>query len=138
MASAIVNLAELLRVTNRLSEAEPLYRRALAILEQRYGLDHPRVAVCLNNLSLLLKATNRIDDAESLSRRHLEIFLKFTRNNGREHPHLRQAVENHNILLEAMGQSPEQIISQLDEISRPFGMSLGGWVTTNPARLVAV
>ena len=38
------NLAQLLQVTNRLAEAEPLYRRALAIDEKSFGPDHPNVA----------------------------------------------------------------------------------------------
>jgi hypothetical protein len=35
------NLAELLRQTNRHAEAEPLYRRALAIFEISFGPEHP-------------------------------------------------------------------------------------------------
>ena len=35
------NLAQLLQATNRLAEAEPLMRRALAIDEQSYGTEHP-------------------------------------------------------------------------------------------------
>ena len=44
----------LLQATNRLAEAEPLYRRALAIDEKSYGPDHPDVARDLNNLAGLL------------------------------------------------------------------------------------
>jgi hypothetical protein len=36
VARGLSNLAGLLRVTNRLSEAEPMYRRDLAILVQRF------------------------------------------------------------------------------------------------------
>ena len=39
------NLAQLLQATNRLGEAEPLMRRALAIDEASYGPDHPNVAI---------------------------------------------------------------------------------------------
>ena len=39
------NLAELLRTTNRLGEAEPLYHRALGIWERSLGPDHPNVAL---------------------------------------------------------------------------------------------
>ena len=38
------NLAQLLQATNRLAEAEPLMRRALAIDEKSFGPDHPDVA----------------------------------------------------------------------------------------------
>jgi tetratricopeptide (TPR) repeat protein len=55
------------------TQAEPLYRRALAIDEASFGPDHPDVARDLNNLALLLKATNRLSDAEPLYRRALAI-----------------------------------------------------------------
>jgi len=35
----------------RYSEAEPLYRRSLAIREQQLGADHPYTASSLNNLA---------------------------------------------------------------------------------------
>ena len=44
VAIGLNNLAGLLQATNRLAEAEPLYRRALAIDETSYGPDHPNVA----------------------------------------------------------------------------------------------
>ena len=44
----------------RYAEAEPLFRRALAIGEASLGPDHPSVATCLNNLASLLHVTNRV------------------------------------------------------------------------------
>ena len=41
MAENLNNLARLLQETNRLGEAEPLYRRALALVEANLGPDHP-------------------------------------------------------------------------------------------------
>ena len=38
----------------KLEEAEPLYKRSLAIKEKVYGSDHPSVATSLNNLAQLL------------------------------------------------------------------------------------
>ena len=35
-------------------DVEPLYKRALAILEETLGPDHPKVASSLNNLAILL------------------------------------------------------------------------------------
>ena len=43
--TALNNLAQLLQDTNRLGEAEPLMRRALAIDEKSFGPDHPNVAI---------------------------------------------------------------------------------------------
>jgi Tetratricopeptide repeat len=51
IAVRLNNLASLLRMTNRLGEAEPLMRRALAIDEASYSPDHPNVATRLNNLA---------------------------------------------------------------------------------------
>ena len=62
-----------MQATNRLGEAEPLMRRALAIDEASYGPDHPNVARDLNNLASLLWATNRLGEAEPLMRRALAI-----------------------------------------------------------------
>ncbi len=42
MAIRLNNLAQLLKATNRLAEAEPLMRRALAIVEKSLGADHPQ------------------------------------------------------------------------------------------------
>ena len=72
VAAASNNLAALLKDTNRLEEAEPLMRRALAINEAAFGEQHPTVATDLNNLAMLLQETNRIGEAEPLMRRALE------------------------------------------------------------------
>ncbi|MBL7033859.1 MAG: tetratricopeptide repeat protein, partial [Candidatus Delongbacteria bacterium] len=56
----------MLEKTNRLSEAESLYGRALEINEKSLGPDHPETARNLNNLALLFQATNRLMEAEPL------------------------------------------------------------------------
>jgi tetratricopeptide (TPR) repeat protein len=73
LASRLNNLANLLHDTNRLAEAERLYRRALKI-EESQGPDHPTLATRLNNLATLLNDTNRLTEAESLYRRALAIW----------------------------------------------------------------
>jgi tetratricopeptide (TPR) repeat protein len=74
VAKCLNNLAQLLQAMNRLSEAEPLMRRALAIDEAAYGPEHPEVAIRLNNLASLLKATNHLAEAELLMHRVLAIM----------------------------------------------------------------
>src|SRR5262249_5288898 len=100
-----------------------LHRRALAIDEASHGPDHPDVANRLNNLATLLQATNRLGVAEPLSKRTLQILLRFTQTTGHEHPHLRPAFANYRGLLSAMGRSPQEMASRLEEIARPFGIS---------------
>jgi len=98
-----------------------------ALLERAasYGPDHRDVATRLNSLAFLLQATHRLAEAGPLLSRALEILLAFTRATRHEHPKLRDAGANSGSLLAAMGQTPEQIHARLDEVGRPFGMSLG-------------
>jgi len=116
----------LLKATNRLAEAEPLMRRALAIDEASYGPDHPDVATALNNLVSLLYATNRLAEAEPLTRRQLEIFLKFTVATGHQHPFLQKSIDNYVALLQQMGRSPQEVLAQLNAVGQPFGIRFGG------------
>ncbi len=90
--------------TNRLAEAEPLIRRALAIDEQSYGAEHPDVARDLNNLALLLKATNRLAEAEPLMRRALAIDEQ---SYGAEHPDVARDLNNLALLLKATNRLAE-------------------------------
>ncbi len=73
VAGLLDQQATLLQVIARYGEAEPLFRRALAIDEASYGPDHADVAIDLNNLALLLQATNCLAEAEPLMRRALAI-----------------------------------------------------------------
>jgi hypothetical protein len=84
------NLALLLQATNRLGDAEPLMRRALAIDEASYGSEHPNVARDLNNLASLLQATNHLG-AEPLMRGALTIFEASL---GTEHPSTQTVAHN--------------------------------------------
>jgi tetratricopeptide (TPR) repeat protein len=97
-AAALNNLAALLQATNRLAEAEPLMRRALAIDEASYGNDHPKVAIRLNNLASLLQATNRLAEAEPLMARVVEIFEISYSN---DHPYVATVLNNLASLLKA-------------------------------------
>jgi tetratricopeptide (TPR) repeat protein len=76
VAIRLSNLASLLGATSRFAEAEPLYRRAIAIDEKSFGLEHPRVAITLSNFALLLRETNRLTEAEQLDRRAAAIDEK--------------------------------------------------------------
>ena len=62
-ASTLNELAEALREDGRFEDAEPLYRRALAIREQAFGPRSVETAHSLNNLALLLRARGQTDEA---------------------------------------------------------------------------
>ena len=85
-------------------EADPLYRRALAIDEASYGENHPEVAINLNNLANLLEDTNRLVEAEPLYRRALAIDEV---SYGENHPTVAIDLNNLACLLEATNRSAE-------------------------------
>jgi hypothetical protein len=66
VARGLNNLAELLRDTNRLAEAEPLYRQVLRILAEfgrRTGHEHPHFRTAIGNYIGLLTAIGLRQDA---------------------------------------------------------------------------
>jgi CHAT domain-containing protein/Tfp pilus assembly protein PilF len=78
-------LAFVLANKREFTDAEPLYRRALAIQERVLGPEHPMVATVAINLALLLatKKDKNYVEAEALYRRALAIQEKVL---GPEHP----------------------------------------------------
>ena len=71
--SALNQLGQLLRDTNRLAEAEALFRRALATDEQRWGPIDQHVFTDLINLGGLLLDARRLAEAEPILRRALTL-----------------------------------------------------------------
>jgi tetratricopeptide (TPR) repeat protein len=103
------SLALLYYYTAKWQQAEPLYRRSLAIAEQAYGPEHPTVAAGLNNLAQLLQATNRLAAAEPLFHRMAAIFHRFDQHTGHEHPSMQAGLENYRRLLNALEVPPKEI-----------------------------
>jgi tetratricopeptide (TPR) repeat protein len=102
VAKDLNNLATLLQATNRVREAEAIYRRVLTIEEQSH--DASNVAITLNNLAQLFKMTNRLAEAEPLMRRALEIE---ERRLGPEHPNVARDLNNLAMLLQATNRLSE-------------------------------
>jgi tetratricopeptide (TPR) repeat protein len=103
-ARGLNNLARLLHETNRQAEAQPLYRRAIAVDEKSFGPGHPIVAIRLNNLAESLRATNRLTQAEPLYRRALAIDEK---SYNPDHPNVARGLNNLAALLLATNRLAE-------------------------------
>jgi tetratricopeptide (TPR) repeat protein len=88
----------LLYARARHAEAEPLMRRALALVETSFGKEHLEVATQLNNLAQLLQTTNRLAEAESLLRRALDIDKASL---GEDHPQVAIGLNNLAALLQS-------------------------------------
>ncbi len=65
----------------RYAEAEPLFKRSLAIREKSLGREHPDVATSLENYADLLGKTGRSDEAAKLEARAKAIRAKHAREN---------------------------------------------------------
>ena len=63
------NLAELYRVQGKYTEAEPLYKRALAMCEKALGPGHPLEAIVLRNMAECYKKTGKKNEAKKLEER---------------------------------------------------------------------
>ncbi len=77
MATSLGDLAALYHHQGRYAEAEPLYRRALAINENALGPEHPSVAKSLENYAVLLRETGRGAKAAKMKARAKAIHAKY-------------------------------------------------------------
>jgi len=75
----------------RYQEAEPLFRRALAIGKKVSGPEHDSVAVTMTNLAEMCHLSGRLPEAETLLR---QVFVLLERIPGPEHPELALALNN--------------------------------------------
>jgi tetratricopeptide (TPR) repeat protein len=101
-ALSLNNLAALYHSQGKYTEAEPLFKQALAIREQRLGPQHPDTAQSLNNLAGLYQAQGKYAEAEPLYRRALEISEQQL---GVQHPNTITVRKNYATLLREMQQA---------------------------------
>ncbi len=82
-AEALVDLGDLYRAQTRFADAEPLFTRAIALIERLGGASDVQLIRPLNSLALVLRAQGFYDRAEPLCQRALAIT---ERAHGPEHP----------------------------------------------------
>ena len=91
IARALVDLAELYRGQARFEEAEPLFRRAIALLDALPAPAHRALVKPLNSLALVYRAQGLYAQAEPLCRRALAIAEGA---HGPEHPATANVIGN--------------------------------------------
>jgi tetratricopeptide (TPR) repeat protein len=87
----LTELGNVLQVEGRFWEAEPVYKRALAIYDRPLAPDHLGVAIVLNNLAELYGAEGKFAEAEPLMKRALIIAEEAL---GPDHPDLAAPINN--------------------------------------------
>jgi CHAT domain-containing protein/Tfp pilus assembly protein PilF len=88
---ALNNLAQLYGEVGRNAEAEPIYKRAIAVMEKAGGLDSADAAPELTNLAAFYQRQGRYDEAEPLFKRALALW---ERAHGAGHPDVGKALNN--------------------------------------------
>ena len=73
MATSLSNLAGLYMSQGHYAQADPLFKRSLAIFEKIFGTDHPNVATILENLAGVYRKANRTSEAQELKDRAAKI-----------------------------------------------------------------
>jgi Tfp pilus assembly protein PilF len=91
LAAALNNLAQIYADQGHDDQAEPIYKRAIALMEKGTGLDSVEIAPVLNNLAALDQRQGRFAEAEPLFKRALAIREKAL---SREHPDVGQSLNN--------------------------------------------
>ena len=91
LAGALNNLAQIYADQGHDDQAEPLYKRAIALMEKGTGLDSVEIAPVLNNLAALYQRQSRFAEAEPLFKRALAVREKAL---SREHPDVGQSLNN--------------------------------------------
>jgi CHAT domain-containing protein/tetratricopeptide (TPR) repeat protein len=89
--TALNDLAALFYYQSRYADAEPFYKRSLAIREKSLGPVHPDVATSLSNLAALYAKQSRYADAEPFYKRSLAIREKAL---GPNHPDVANSLNN--------------------------------------------
>jgi hypothetical protein len=69
VANSLNNLAAFYVWKGQYAQAEPLYKRALAIEEKVLGPEHPRLALTLENIAEVCRETGRAQEAKALATR---------------------------------------------------------------------
>jgi tetratricopeptide (TPR) repeat protein len=104
VATALSNLALVYEAQSRYSDAEPPYKRALAIEEAVGGPDHLDVAFLLNNLAELHRDQGRDSEAEPLYKRSLQIKEKAL---GPDHSSVAGSLNNLALVYDSQGRYGE-------------------------------
>jgi CHAT domain-containing protein len=69
VGTTLNNLARVHRNQGKYADAEPLYKRSLAIREKAFGAVHPAVALTLDNLAILSASSGNAESALAYSRK---------------------------------------------------------------------
>ena len=101
---SLLGLGKVYMAQANYTQAQPLYQRAMSILEKALGPEHPAVATCLNQLAALYHAQGQYAKAEPLFRRAVAIHEKAL---GPDHAEVAEGLNNLAALYDTQGKYAE-------------------------------
>ncbi len=117
LANAYNNLGNVRARQNRIADAAAALERAVAVMIEQLGPEHPTVATVLVNLGNVEYDLGHFAAADTYHRRARELL---ERSVGREHPLYAAALTNHGLALHRLGRTDEGIaaLQQSIELKR--------------------
>jgi tetratricopeptide (TPR) repeat protein len=114
-AISMHNLANLYATQGKYSQAEPLYLRAVAVLEKARGAEHPQTALARVGLADLYQVEGRLVEADSL---YLRSVTNLEKGLGKDHTLVALALERYALLLRKTKRVPtaEAVEARVKEI----------------------
>ena len=106
--AALNNLALSSKAQGKYESALSLYRRALNILKETRGENHPDMAALLNNLALLYQAQGDYKEALLLYQRILQVEEKTL---GKDHPSVATTLNNLALLYQTQGDTEAALLA---------------------------
>jgi CHAT domain-containing protein/Tfp pilus assembly protein PilF len=121
LGMALVVQALCLKKLSRVTDAERLYREAIALYEKVQGPNGVDLAVAIDNLASLYMENGRLDEAEKLRVRALQIFKTTLAPN---HPSIATALGNLAVLYQFQGriaEAQETFLQAFDAAEKAYG-----------------
>ncbi|GAB6059857.1 tetratricopeptide repeat protein [Desulfonatronum parangueonense] len=122
---SVNNLAALLVNKGDCAGAKPLYERTLEVFNRVLGPEHPDTLTSVINFAGLLSSKGDFAGAQPLYERALNGLLKISAAIGNTHPNLQVCINNYAGCFKKMGRGDAEIRAALNDLMRPFGMSVG-------------
>ncbi len=114
MAICLNNIAESYRYQKQNDKARNSFERAIKLMVDQYGNNHPTVATFKDNLSAVLREEGKNEEAEKLEVEVCEIYRKTL---GDNHPDLAIALHNLASLYSSMGKNDKAIVCEREALS---------------------
>ncbi|MGC9972841.1 MAG: tetratricopeptide repeat protein [Bryobacteraceae bacterium] len=126
LAATLNRLGVLYHYLGRYLGAEPLFRRAIALMESASGADNPELGTVLYNLGGLYKSQGKFPEAETA---YKDALVAWERTLGPDHPDLALAYQNLGEMCMHQGRTPEALFALRRALALLDSRNSEDWIT---------